>query len=81
MYTVKAIQKIEHLIVDKTYREDEYKLTITDDDNVQGHVYLKGSSTVQLLSRWPKDVKDFDLEKHVFRFVRDLQVGDEIAHY
>jgi hypothetical protein len=74
MYKVTSIEP--HI-----YFEDSFNVWLNDDFGGSTHTVLKGSHEVTLLSRWPKDVKDFNLDQHVFKTVRDLQVNDEIASY
>jgi hypothetical protein len=44
-------------------------------------VLLRKDHDVTLASGYPKDIKEFNLDKHVFKKVMDLHIGDEVITY
>jgi len=72
MYTIKSIKEHE-------YMPNQYTL-IVDNDAVTGDtiVLISGDSEVTLASGWPKKHKDFDINKHVFKKVKELKAGDQV---
>ena len=44
-------------------------------------ILLSKEHEITTISGWPKEYGDFDLEKHVFKTVKDLRVGDQVITY
>lgn len=73
MYKIISIEKHKFI-------ENNYNLVVNNDAAPGNTTILcSGETEVTLASRWPKEVKDFDLDKHVFIKVRDLKAGDEVT--
>ena len=72
MYEIKSIKKHEIML-------NQFALVV-DNDAAPGDttILLSGDSEVTLASRWPKDFRTFSLTQHVFKKVKDLEVGDKV---
>ncbi|KKN59277.1 hypothetical protein LCGC14_0543760 [marine sediment metagenome] len=72
MYEIKSIKK--HGIMANQF------ILVVDNDAAPGdtRILLSGESGVTLASRWPKDFKEFNLKQHVFKKVKDLEIGDKV---
>lgn len=57
---------------------DTFTLLVNDGYLVSKMIGLKPNHMVTLASGYPKDIKDFDLDKYVFKTVKDLKIGDEV---